>query len=247
MPTRRTTLKQILAGAAVAAAATTMPAAFPSAAADEVRVALIMTGPITDGGWAQLAYEGLTELGGRDGFTVAYAENVSQANIPQVVQGYADDGFDLIIGHGFEFGSAFIEIFQNCNIFNNGAWDSWTERAVRDDRMVDLVDGQPLVFGKDHNMGIRQKGLDLEVIEFEGNPPDDIVRWESSGRGTALAQIVAEMGTRPGFPMPIGIFREDAEPTFEDRVHQQVSQAVSKNGDGDLASLLRAGSTWTVE
>jgi len=81
-----------------------------SAAADPVRVALIMTGPITDGGWAQPAYEGLTALGETGNFEVAYAENVTQAKIPQVVQGYADDGYDLIIGHGFEFGSAFIEI-----------------------------------------------------------------------------------------------------------------------------------------
>lgn len=82
----------------------------PVLAADDLRVALIMTGPITDGGWAQLAYEGLQDLGETEGFETAYAENVGQVNIAQVVQGYADDGYDLIIGHGYEFGSAFIEI-----------------------------------------------------------------------------------------------------------------------------------------
>ncbi|WP_211299473.1 BMP family protein [Pukyongiella litopenaei] len=75
-----------------------------------LRVALIMTGPITDGAWAQLAYEGLAELDKRPEFETGYAENVSQANLVQVVQGYADDGYDLIIGHGYEFGSAFVEI-----------------------------------------------------------------------------------------------------------------------------------------
>lgn len=79
-------------------------------AQDPLRVALILTGPITDGGWAQLAYEGLQELDAKDGFDVGYAENVTQANLTQVVQGYADDGYDLIIGHGYEFGSAFLEI-----------------------------------------------------------------------------------------------------------------------------------------
>ncbi|HEY0275290.1 MAG TPA: BMP family protein, partial [Paenirhodobacter sp.] len=79
-------------------------------AAAPVRVALVMTGPVTDGGWAQLAYEGLTELSKNPAFKTAYAENVTQSNIPQVVQGYADDGYDLIIGHGYEFGSAFLEI-----------------------------------------------------------------------------------------------------------------------------------------
>jgi len=78
-------------------------------AADK-RVALIMTGSIADGSWNQFAHDGLMALKGLGGFEVAFAENVTQAKISQVVQGYADDGYDLIIGHGFEFGSAFIEL-----------------------------------------------------------------------------------------------------------------------------------------
>lgn len=78
-------------------------------AADAKRIALVMTGSISDGGWNQLAYEGLNDLKG-EGFETAYVENVTQARIPEVVRGYADDGFDLILGHGFEFGSAFTEI-----------------------------------------------------------------------------------------------------------------------------------------
>lgn len=73
------------------------------------RVALIMTGAITDGGWNQSAHEGLEAIKAM-GFETAFAENVTQAKIPQVVEGYAGDGYDLIIGHGFEFGSAFVEL-----------------------------------------------------------------------------------------------------------------------------------------
>ncbi len=109
MLTRRNFLKHT-ALAASAASLGTAGFARRTMAAEPVRVALIMTGPITDGGWAQPAYEGLRALGEGGGFEVAYAENVTQAKIPQVVQGYADDGYNLIIGHGFEFGSAFIEI-----------------------------------------------------------------------------------------------------------------------------------------
>ena len=78
-------------------------------AAGGKRIALVMTGSISDGGWNQLAYEGLNDLKG-EGFETAYVENVTQARIPEVVRGYADDGVDLILGHGFEFGSAFTEI-----------------------------------------------------------------------------------------------------------------------------------------
>ena len=76
----------------------------------ETSVALVLPGSIADGGWNQGAYSGLLALGESGDYSTAYSENVSQADIPAVVQGYADDGFDLIIGHGFQFGSLFAEI-----------------------------------------------------------------------------------------------------------------------------------------
>lgn len=82
----------------------------PALAADETYVVLLLSGSISDGGWGQHAYEGLKSLEGKPGFRIGYAENVSQAQIPQVARGYADDGAQLIIGHGFEFGSALIEV-----------------------------------------------------------------------------------------------------------------------------------------
>lgn len=75
-----------------------------------VKVALLLTGPITDGGWDQEAYNGLKQLGDEGGFQIAYTENISQDKIPEVARGYADDGYDLIIGHGFEYGSPFLDI-----------------------------------------------------------------------------------------------------------------------------------------
>lgn len=116
----------LLLGACATPAAA--PAAEPAAAepaaaepsAEAVKVALLLPGPVTDGGWSQLAYAGLQALAEDPGFATAYAENVSQANIPSVTRGYADDGYDLIIGHGFEFGSAFVEIapeYPDINFF----------------------------------------------------------------------------------------------------------------------------------
>lgn len=104
MNIRRRTL---LAGLGAGFGATLLPMRL--AGQNNERIALIMVGSISDGGWNQLAYEGLADLDAQ-GFDTAYVENVTQARIPEVVRGYADDGFDLIIGHGFEFGSAFTEI-----------------------------------------------------------------------------------------------------------------------------------------
>jgi len=85
----------------------------PTAWADrshQTSVALLLSGVITDGGWSQLAFDGLTELKARYGFRTAYAENISIAQMDQVTRGYSDDGFGLIVGHGVEFSSTFLEV-----------------------------------------------------------------------------------------------------------------------------------------
>jgi basic membrane protein A len=98
-----------LASAALALlGAAALPLA-PAAAAD-IKVALVLPGSISDGGWNQQAYEGLKKVEAMGGFKTSLSENVKQSDIPQVVRGYADDGYDLVIGHGFQFGSLFMEI-----------------------------------------------------------------------------------------------------------------------------------------
>src|ERR1700686_1163253 len=76
----------------------------------ETSVVLLLSGVITDGGWSQLAYNGLKELKARYGFHTAYAENIGIAQMDQVARGYSDDGFDLVIGHGVEFSSTLLEV-----------------------------------------------------------------------------------------------------------------------------------------
>ena len=100
--------RSVLNGVALAAVVSALSGS-PAAAAPAVKVALVLPGSITDGGWNQGAYDGLKDLATK-GFKIAFTENVAQATIPQVVRGYADDGFDLIVGHGFQFGSLFAEI-----------------------------------------------------------------------------------------------------------------------------------------
>lgn len=98
--------RTVLAGLGIGLGATLLPGKLW--AQGKQRVALLMVGSISDGGWNQLAFEGLADLKAK-GFDTAYVENVTQARIPEVVRGYADDGFDLIIGHGYNFGSTIAE------------------------------------------------------------------------------------------------------------------------------------------
>ena len=105
--TRRILLRMTAGTLALCGAA--LWAAAP-ARADDIKVALVLPGSISDGGWNQQAYEGLKQIEKQGGFKTTLSENVKQADIPQVVRGYADDGFDLVIGHGFQFGSLFMEV-----------------------------------------------------------------------------------------------------------------------------------------
>lgn len=100
--------RRMLARLAASAAMLLATAATLPAMAAGYKVALVLTGSISDGGWNQQAYEGLKQLGA--GFDTKFSENVKQSDIPQVVRGYADDGYDLVIGHGFQFGSLFMEV-----------------------------------------------------------------------------------------------------------------------------------------
>ncbi|MEZ4649534.1 MAG: thiamine pyrophosphate-dependent enzyme [Candidatus Eisenbacteria bacterium] len=145
-------------------------------------------------------------------------------------------------------GSTFVEIFQNCNIFNDKAWVAWTDRAVRDDKLVDLVPGEPVVFGgAERRRGIKLDGFDPVIVEFEGEPPADLLRWDPSRPDPSLSFLFAHLDQFQDFPLPIGIFRQMGATTYEDRVYGQLDIAKQTKGPGDLQALLRSGTTWTVE
>ncbi|MBI3670177.1 MAG: 2-oxoacid:ferredoxin oxidoreductase subunit beta [Acidobacteria bacterium] len=145
-------------------------------------------------------------------------------------------------------GSAFIEILQNCNIFNDGAWENLTEKDARSEHVVQLQQGQPLVFGKNHEKGIRMKGLDLEVVTLgNGVTEKDLLIHDEQNPNSAYAYLLSQMELREGFPAPIGVLRAEQAPRYEDLVASQIQDVVSKRGRGDLGALLQAGDTWVVK
>jgi 2-oxoglutarate ferredoxin oxidoreductase subunit beta len=145
-------------------------------------------------------------------------------------------------------GSAFIEILQNCNIFNDGAWDSLTDKEVRNDHTVQLEQGKPLIFGKNRDLGIQMKGLELKVVRLgNGVGEKDLLVHDESNANPAYAFLLAQMAMMPDFPTPIGVLRAVKAPRYEDRVAEQIREVTAKRGKGDLAKLLRAGDTWEVK
>jgi 2-oxoglutarate ferredoxin oxidoreductase subunit beta len=144
-------------------------------------------------------------------------------------------------------GSAMLEILQNCNIFNDGAWEALTERDLKDDHTILLEHGQPLIFGKSQDKGIRMSGLELEVVTLgNGVTEKDLVVHDERHPNPGYAFLLSRMETMPGFPTPLGVLRAVSAPRYERQVSEQVKALVAKKGQGDLAELLRAGDTWEV-
>jgi 2-oxoglutarate ferredoxin oxidoreductase subunit beta len=159
-------------------------------------------------------------------------------------------------------GSAFIEILQNCNIFNDLAFDHFVDRESRNKYNVTLEHGKPLVFGDKRELGIRLNGLKPEVVKIGENgitEKDLIIHDEhnptlaailsrlnppatAKDLETALEKAPAEI-----MPLPIGIFRNDRLPTLEERTDGQIADEKKKKGEGDVRKLLFAGDMWDVK
>lgn len=145
-------------------------------------------------------------------------------------------------------GTAFTEILQNCNIFNDGAWDAIADKDVRDDHVLYLEHGKPLIFGKAKDKGIRQSGFDIEVVTIggEGAAESNLLVHDERHPSPAYAFTLANMDSRPGFPTPLGILRAVDAPAYETLVNDQVQQVMAQKGKGDLGRLLRGPETWEV-
>ncbi|HET9533521.1 MAG TPA: 2-oxoacid:ferredoxin oxidoreductase subunit beta [Blastocatellia bacterium] len=145
-------------------------------------------------------------------------------------------------------GVSFIEVYQNCNIFNDGAFDMFTERSVKDDRMIELEHAKPLIFGKERNRGIRMRSdMHLEVVELgDGISEDDLITHNEKAPDSYLAYMLARM-EYPYYPVPVGVFRDVSKPTYEDLLEEQIDAAIEKMGTGDLEKLLHSGDTWVID
>ena len=141
-------------------------------------------------------------------------------------------------------GSAFVELLQNCNIFNDGAWDQLVDKKVREERCLFLEAGKPMVFAGG-TRGIRIRGFTPEVIELgNGLSAEDCVVHDPSDIG--LANILARMDY-PDFPVPMGVIYAVQRPTYDAQFVEQVEAAKSANPTPDLQKLLLGGETWKVD
>ena len=142
-------------------------------------------------------------------------------------------------------GTSFVEILQNCNIFNDGAFADVTDKATKADSQLVLEHGQPLIFGKNRDRGIRMNGQRLEVVQLgNGISEQDLLVHDE--QDTALAFLLSTLEP-PTFPTPVGVFRAVDRVSYDDAINQQIQQAKEQQGDGDLDALINQGDTWEVD
>src|SRR5256884_992210 len=145
-------------------------------------------------------------------------------------------------------GVSFLEVYQNCNIFNDGAFDYFAERSVRQDKVLYLEDGKPMIFGKDRNQGIRMNGAHPEVVTIgeNGITEADILVHDIHLQDPSVAFMLARM-EQPDFPQPVGAFRAVERPSYNQLMAGQIETAIAKSGPGTLEKLIYSGDMWTVE
>ena len=151
-------------------------------------------------------------------------------------------------------GSAFVEIYQNCKIFNDGVFDYATDKSVKADNVLYLEHGKPMVFGKDRGKGIRLNGLKPEVVQVGKDCQlDDLLTHDEAADEPTLAYLlsrfahdVSPAAVNP-FPEPVGVFRAVRKPTYEEQLDGRIAEAVAKKGRGKVEDLFKAEDVWTVE
>ena len=145
-------------------------------------------------------------------------------------------------------GTSFIEIYQNCHIFNDETFILQRKKEHKTDHTVLLEHGEPLVFGAEHDKGIRLNGFQPEVVDLTDGEHtiDDLIVHDQHAEDTTLANFLAGMSDTPDLPHPMGIFRSVQHPCYEDLMTNQIRTATERMGEGDLNALLHDGETWMV-
>ncbi len=141
-------------------------------------------------------------------------------------------------------GTSFVEIYQNCVIFNPNEWTELSDRKNRDDSTLYLEHGKHMIFGKDRDKGIRLNGFTPEVVALDEADLDEILVHDATSR--PLASILGSMEF-PDYPAAMGVIRDVRKPDYTSELMAQVQSAQEKKGAGDLDQLYLSADLWTVE
>ncbi len=157
---------------------------------------------------------------------------------------------EMLLRSNAHQGASFLEIYQNCNIFNDGAFEIFTEKASKPLETLFLEQGKPLLFGANKEKGIKLDGFKPVIVDLsQGGSADDC--WIHDDKDFYKAQILVRMFDDPSIeghlPRPFGVFFETDRPCYEEQLEAQLQGIIEKKGPGDLNKLLRGHETWTIQ
>ena len=144
-------------------------------------------------------------------------------------------------------GSSFVEMYQNCNVFNDGAFEAVTAKEARPDMLIDLKHGEPIRFGADgqHGVVLNARG-EAEVVDVADVGEDRLLVHDEHRDDPSLAFALSRLADTPTVPTPVGVFRDVERPIYEGEVQRQLVGAQEQRGPGDLEALISSGATWEV-
>jgi 2-oxoglutarate/2-oxoacid ferredoxin oxidoreductase subunit beta len=144
-------------------------------------------------------------------------------------------------------GTAFVEVYQNCNIFNDGAFDALKEPDTRADNQIRLEHGKPIRFGADGEKGVRlTEEARVEVVDVADVGEDALLVHDEHRKEPSLAFMLSRLAHSTHKPTPIGVFRDVDRPVYDELMAEQLEAATAEQGRGDLARLLHGGDTWQL-
>ena len=143
-------------------------------------------------------------------------------------------------------GASIVEIYQNCNVFNDGAFGQITSKTARDEMLIDLRHGEPIRFGADGHRGVVLDGGGLRLAEVADVGEDALLVHDETRVDPSIAFMLSRLASGPYEPTPVGVFRAVERDEYGSRVNQQLAAAQEQRGAGNLHDLLRSGATWEV-
>ena len=144
-------------------------------------------------------------------------------------------------------GAAFVEVYQNCNVFNDGAFATILKRDVRSDMLVPLTHGERIRFGAEGQLGVALNEFgEPHVVQVADVGEDALLVHDEHRPDPTLAFALSRLADAPTVPTPVGVFRDVERPVYETEVQRQLAAASEKQGPGDLTALIASGATWTV-
>lgn len=142
-------------------------------------------------------------------------------------------------------GTSFVEIYQNCNIFNDGTFEQLTNPKTKKDHVVIMETGKPYIFGVETDQVLAWKGSQFDVEKY--NEAEEYLVHDPIKAGTPVEFALAEMAESENLPTPIGIFKEVKKETYDGLLTKQIKNVKEKLGSGDLYKLLYSGNTWEIK